>query len=108
MRFLVGPRLLVIDEVGYLPIAADAATALFGIRDQRHLKRSVCLRTNSAVDSWGKIFDDPTRVAAVANLLHRNVVFNIDDEPYPVREHRACNEAVSGRRNPRTKGGASA
>jgi DNA replication protein DnaC len=41
MRFFAGPTLLVIDELGYLPLPADVAAALFQVVSQRHLKTSI-------------------------------------------------------------------
>ncbi len=83
MRFYAGPRLLIIDEVGYLPLAAEAAAALFQVITQRYLRGSVILTTNLGIASWGRIFDDPTVVAAMLDrLLHRSVVFNIDGNSY--------------------------
>jgi DNA replication protein DnaC len=64
MRFFSGPRLLIIDEVGYLPLQAEGAAALFQVISQRHFKGSIVLTTNLGIPSWGKIFDDPM-VAAV-------------------------------------------
>ena len=49
MRFFAGPRLLIIDEVGYLPLASEAAAALFQVITQRYLKGSICLTTNLGV-----------------------------------------------------------
>ena len=90
MRFYAGPRLLIIDEVGYLPLAAEAAAALFQVITQRYLKASIVMTTNLGVGSWGKIFDDPTVAAAMLDrLLHRSVVFNINGESYRMRTHRA-------------------
>jgi DNA replication protein DnaC len=90
MRFYAGPRLLVIDEVGYLPLPAEAAAALFQVVSQRYLKGSVALTTNLGIGSWGRIFDDPTVAAAMLDrLLHRSVVFNIDGDSYRMRAHRA-------------------
>ena len=77
MRFFAGPRLLIIDEVGYLPMAAEAAAALFQVITQRHFKGSIALTTNLGIASWGRIFDDPMVAAAMLDrLLHRSVVFN--------------------------------
>ncbi|MGH9018313.1 MAG: IS21-like element helper ATPase IstB [Acidimicrobiales bacterium] len=99
MRFFAGPRLLVIDEVGYLPLASEAAAALFQVITQRYLKGSICLTTNLGVGSWGKIFDDPMVAAAMLDrLLHRSVVFNIDGDSYRMREHRARSERLRTRR----------
>ena len=90
MRFFAGPRLLIIDEVGYLPLASEAAAALFQVITQRYLKSSTVLTTNLGIAAWGQIFDDPTvAVAMLDRLLHRSVVFNIDGESYRMRAHRA-------------------
>jgi DNA replication protein DnaC len=96
MRFFAGPRLLIIDEVGYLPLASEAAAALFQVITQRYLKSSTVLTTNLGVGSWGKIFDDPMVAAAMLDrLLHRSVVFNIDGESYRMRTHRARAEKLT-------------
>ncbi|MGA2036553.1 MAG: IS21-like element helper ATPase IstB [Acidimicrobiales bacterium] len=95
MRFFAGPRLLIIDEVGYLPLASEAAAALFQVITQRYLKSSVVMTTNLGVGSWGKIFDDPMVAAAMLDrLLHRSVVFNIDGDSYRMRAHRARSENI--------------
>jgi DNA replication protein DnaC len=95
MRFFAGPRLLIIDEVGYLPLASEAAAALFQVITQRYLKSSTVLTTNLGIASWGQIFDDPTvAVAMLDRLLHRSVVFNIDGESYRMRAHRARAETL--------------
>ena len=95
MRFFAGPRLLVIDEVGYLPLQSEAAAALFQVITQRYLKSSIVMTTNLGVSSWGKIFDDPMVAAAMLDrLLHRSVVFNIDGESYRMRSHRARTEGL--------------
>jgi DNA replication protein DnaC len=95
MRFYAGPRLLVIDEVGYLPMAAEAAAALFQVVTQRYLRGSVILTTNLGIASWGRVFDDPTVAAAMLDrLLHRSVVFDIQGDSYRMRAHRARAEAL--------------
>lgn len=104
MRFFAGPRLLIIDEVGYLPLQSEAAAALFQVITQRYLKGSICLTTNLGVGSWGKIFDDAVVAAAMLDrLLHRSVVVTIEGESYRMRAHRARSEqlrkaATGGRR----------
>lgn len=90
MRFYAGPRLLIVDEVGYLPLAGEAAAALFQVVTQRYLKGSIAMTTNLGVGSWGRIFEDPMVAAAMLDrLLHRSVAFNIDGESYRMRAHRA-------------------
>jgi DNA replication protein DnaC len=96
MRFYAGPRLLIVDEVGYLPMPAEAASALFQVITQRYLKGSICLTTNLGIASWGKVFNDDPMVAAAMldRLLHRSVVLNIDGESYRMRTHRARADAT--------------
>jgi DNA replication protein DnaC len=96
MRFYAGPRLLIVDEVGYLAMPAEAASALFQVITQRYLKGSICLTTNLGIASWGKVFNDDPMVAAAMldRLLHRSVVLNIDGESYRMRSHRARADAT--------------
>ena len=96
MRFYAGPRLLIIDEVGYLPLPAEAAAALFQVVTQRYLKGSIALTTNLGIASWGKVFNDDPMVAAAMldRLLHRSVVLDIKGDSYRMRSHRARAEAA--------------
>ena len=96
MRFYLGPRLLIIDEVGYLPLPAEAAAALFQVVSQRYLKGSIALTTNLGIASWGKVFNDDPMIAGAMldRLLHRSVVLNIDGDSYRMRSHRARAEAT--------------
>jgi DNA replication protein DnaC len=95
MRFYAGPRLLIIDEIGYLPMPAEAAAALFQVVSQRYLKGSIVLTTNLGIASWGKAFNDDLMIAAAMldRLLHRSVVCNITGDSYRMRSHRARAEA---------------
>jgi DNA replication protein DnaC len=96
MRFYAGPTVLIIDELGYLPMPADDANALFQVISQRYLKGSIILTTNRGVGSWGTIFDDTTVAAAMLDrLLHRSVVFNITGDSYRLRAHQARNRQLS-------------
>jgi len=96
MRFYAGPRLLIIDEVGYLPLPAEAAAALFQVVSQRYLKGSIALTTNLGIASWGKVFNDDPMIAGAMldRLLHRSVVLAIDGDSYRMRSHRARAEAM--------------
>jgi DNA replication protein DnaC len=96
MRFYAGPRLLIIDEVGYLPLPAEAAAALFQVVSQRYLKGSIALTTNLGIASWGKVFNDDPMIAGAMldRLLHRSVVLNIDGDSYRMRSHRARAESL--------------
>jgi len=96
MRFYAGARLLIIDEVGYLPMPAEAAAALFQVVSQRYLKGSIVVTTNLGIASWGRVFADDQMVAAAMldRLLHRSVVLDIKGDSYRMRSHRARAEAT--------------
>ena len=95
MRFFAGPTLLVIDELGYLPLPGEAASALFQVVSQRYLKTSIVLTTNRGVASWGEVLGDTTVAAAMLDrLLHRSVVINLDGESYRLRDHHAAAETL--------------
>jgi DNA replication protein DnaC len=95
MRFFQGPTLLVIDELGYLPLPAEAASALFQVVAQRYLKNSTIITTNRPVGAWGDILGDTTVAAAMLDrLLHRSVVLNLDGDSYRLRDHQARTETL--------------
>ena len=107
MRFYAGPTLLVIDELGYLPLPAEAAAALFQVVSQRYLKTSIVITTNRGVAAWGDVLGDTTVAAAMLDrLLHRSVVMNLDGDSYRLRDHHARNNTLrrstTGRRQPLT------
>jgi len=90
MRFFAGPRLLVIDELGYLDVPEEAVAALFQVITQRHLKGSIILTTNLGVASWASKLGDPMVTAAMLDrLLQRAVVLGIDGPSYRLRSHQA-------------------
>ena len=72
MRFFSGPAVLIIDELGYLPMPSEDAASLFQVISRRYQKGSVILTTNRSVAAWGDIFSDTTIAAAMLDrLLHR-------------------------------------
>jgi DNA replication protein DnaC len=92
MRFYAGPTLLVVDELGYLPLPAEGASALFQVIAQRYGKTSTIVTTNRPITSWGDILGDATVAAALLDrLLHRSVVLDITGESYRLRDHQARN-----------------
>jgi DNA replication protein DnaC len=105
MRYYAGPTCLVIDELGYLALPAEAASALFQVVSQRYLKTSIIVTSNRGVGAWGEILGDNTVAAALLDrLLHRSVVLNLDGDSYRLREHHARNEnlraTTTGTRQP--------
>jgi DNA replication protein DnaC len=71
MRFWNGPQLLIIDELGYLPMPGEAASHLFQVISRRYEHGSIVLTTNRGIADWGQIFEDTTvAVAMIDRLVH--------------------------------------
>ncbi len=101
MRFWAGPGVLVIDELGYLPLPGEAASHLFQVISRRYEQGSIILTTNRGIAEWGEIFEDSTVAAAILDrLLHHCTVVGIEGESYRMRGHREkldqLRAAVSG------------
>ena len=101
MRFWNGPQLLVIDELGYLPMPAEAASHLFQVISRRYEHGSIILTTNRGIATWGEIFEDTTVAAAILDrLLHHATVLQIDGDSYRMRNHRARLATLRSRPQP--------
>lgn len=101
MRFWAGPGVLVVDELGYLPLPGEAASHFFQVVSRRYESGSIILTTNRGIAEWGEIFEDTTVAAAVLDrLLHHCTVISIEGESYRMRGHREkltqLRAAVSG------------
>ena len=95
MRFWNGPGLLIIDELGYLPLPAEAASHLFQVVSRRYEHGSIILTTNRGIASWGEIFDDTTVATAILDrLLHHGTVPPINGPSYRMRRHQARVDAL--------------
>lgn len=93
MRFLAAPQLLIIDELGYLPLTGEGAASLFQVINRRYGHGSIVLTTNRGISQWGEIFDDSVVAAAMLDrLMHRSVIVPIDGESYRMRAHQQHTE----------------
>ena len=93
MNALMQPKLLIIDEVGYLQCDPMQASLLFQVICQRYQRdQPICLTSNKAFSDWGYVFGDDAVMASAAldRLLHRSTVINITGSSYRLREkHQA-------------------
>src|SRR5581483_6855926 len=88
MPFWNGPQLLILDELGYLPLAAEAASHFFQVVSRRYEHGSIILTTNRHIADWGHIFDDTTVATAILDrLLHHGTVLAINGPSYRMRSH---------------------
>jgi DNA replication protein DnaC len=90
IRFLTRTALLIIDEVGYLPLEKAGANLFFQLINARYEKGAIILTSNRSFREWGEIFGDSVVAAALLDrLLHHAVVIQIDGNSYRLREHAA-------------------
>lgn len=105
MGVLLRPKLLIIDEVGYLPLDRRAANWFFELISRRYERSSVVLTSNKSFSDWASLFPDVAIASAILDrLLHHSTTINIrGGESYRLREKRkagllsrAEGEAVHG------------
>jgi DNA replication protein DnaC len=83
------PRLLIIDELGYLPFERRAAHLFFQLVNRRYEKGSLLVTTNQRVSEWGIVFGDEVLATAILDrLLHHSHTLMITGESYRLREKR--------------------
>jgi DNA replication protein DnaC len=83
LRHYLVPEVLVLDELGYLPIDRHGADLLFQVISGRYERGSVVLTTNRAFKEWASVFNDATVAAAVIDrLAHHSEVFVIEGRSY--------------------------
>jgi DNA replication protein DnaC len=96
IKNLTRPKLLIIDEVGYLALDATQASLLFQVISERYERRQpIVLTSNKAFSDWAEVFaSDPIMAsAALDRLLHRSTVINIRGESYRLKEKRQAGTA---------------
>jgi DNA replication protein DnaC len=83
------PRLLIIDELGYLPFERRAAHLFFQLVNRRYEKGSLLVTTNQRVSEWGMVFGDEVLATAILDrLLHHSHTLLITGESFRLREKR--------------------
>ncbi len=91
LKTLTAPSVLVIDDVGLLPIERGGAGVFFHVVNTRYERgHPTLITTNRGLPEWGEIFGDPVVAAAILDrLMHNAVVFNIKGPSWRMREHHA-------------------
>lgn len=89
LSYFAKPKLLIIDELGYLPFERQAAHLLFQLVNRRYERGSLMITSNQPVGNWGEIFGDAVLATAILDrLLHHSQVITIKGESYRLREKR--------------------
>ncbi len=88
LRYLCRAALLVVDEIGYLPVIPGGGNLFFQLVNARYEKGAMILTSNRGFAEWGEVFGDPVVATALLDrLLHHAVVIQIEGSSYRLRQH---------------------
>jgi DNA replication protein DnaC len=88
IRFLCRPQLLVVDEIGYLPVVAGGGNLFFQLVNARYERGAMILTSNRGFAEWGEVFGDTVVATALLDrLLHHAIVVRIEGASYRLRRH---------------------
>ena len=91
LRRLDRYRLLVIDEIGYLPLERQAANLLFALIARRYERGSIIVTSNRGFEAWGEILGDAMVAAALIDrLVHHATMVTLKGKSYRLRERAAA------------------
>ena len=89
LQQFVSPKVLIIDEMGYLPMNREEAGLFFRLLTRRYEKASTIITSNKSFVDWGEIFNDQVLATAILDrLLHHCTTLNIKGESYRLKEKR--------------------
>ena len=80
-------KLLIIDEIGYLPIEKEYSNIFFQLIAARYEKKATIITTNQPFSKWGEVFNDPTIATAIIDrLVHHSYVIKITGKSYRIKD----------------------
>jgi DNA replication protein DnaC len=95
LAVLTHPSLLVVDEIGYLPINHTGAVLFFQLMNRRYEHASTVLTSNKGFEEWGEVFGDDVMAAALIDrVLHHCHLVNIRGNSYRMRAHTELYRAL--------------
>jgi len=88
LRFLCRPQLLIVDEIGYLPVVAGGGNLFFQLVNTRYERGAMILTSNRGFAEWGDLFGHPVVATALLDrLLHHAIVIQIEGASYRLRQY---------------------
>ena len=95
LAVLSHPSLLVVDEIGYLPVNHTGAVLFFQLMNRRYERASTVLTSNKGFEEWGEVLGDDVMAAALIDrVLHHCHLVNIRGNSYRMREHSELYRAL--------------
>lgn len=97
LRTYTKAQLLIIDEIGYLPLDTEGANLLFQVISARYEKGSIIITSNKSIVDWGEYLSDPVLASALLDrLLHHSYVINIQGKSYRIKDKLKKRETKNG------------
>src|SRR5258705_11767151 len=94
LRTYVRPAVLVIDEVGYLPLDRAAANMVFQLVARRYEHGSIVLTSNKSINEWAQVFTDEVLATAILDrLLHHCEVIAINGPSFRLKDRVSLTES---------------
>ena len=91
LKVLTHPALLVVDEIGYLPVSRTGAMLFFQLMARRYETASTVLTSNKGFEEWGQVLGDEVMAAALIDrVLHHCHIVSIRGNSYRMRHHRSA------------------
>ena len=88
LAVLAAPSLLVVDEIGYLPVSPTGAMLFFQLMSRRYERASTVMTSNKGFEEWGEVLGDEVMAAALIDrVLHHCHIVNIRGNSYRMRQH---------------------
>ena len=89
LQLFLYPKVLILDEMGYLPMNREEASLFFRLLCRRYERASIVVTSNKSFVDWGEIFNDQVLATAILDrLLHHSTTINIKGESYRLKEKR--------------------
>ena len=92
-------RLMIVDEIGYLPLSREKSNQFFQLVSSRYEKRSTIYTSNKSFSKWGEVLGDTVMAPAVLDrILHHCTVVNIKGESYRLKDRKKNSLQTMGER----------
>lgn len=94
------PKVLILDEIGYLPMTREEASLFFRLINRRYERASTLLTSNKSFTDWGEVFGDQVIATAILDrLLHHSTTLNIKGESYRLKDKRKAGILAKANKN---------
>ena len=89
LQQLACPKLLILDEIGYLPLTRDDASLFFRLLARRYERASLIVTSNKNFADWGEVFNDQVLATAILDrLLHLSATINVKGDSFRLKDKR--------------------